>query len=98
VAFVDLNSPPKQGKRSVVSINSRQRRVWVVLIAAFLTSPWFPVATGQNALDQGNDLITQASAARAQNDIPRAIELYSRAVQVNPKWPDGWWFLGSLQY
>lgn len=98
MAFVDLNSPPKQGKRSVVSINSRQRRVWVVLIAAFLTSPWFPVATGQNAPDQGNDLITQASAARAQNDIPRAIELYSRAVQVNPKWPDGWWFLGSLQY
>ncbi len=33
-----------------------------------------------------------------QNDLPRAIELYSRAVQVNPKWPDGWWFLGSLQY
>jgi tetratricopeptide (TPR) repeat protein len=33
-----------------------------------------------------------------QNDVPRAIELYSRAVQQDPKWPDGWWFLGSLQY
>lgn len=33
-----------------------------------------------------------------QNDVPRAIELYSKAVQGNPKWPDGWWFLGSLQY
>jgi len=39
-----------------------------------------------------------ASAAQAQNDIPHAIELYSQIVQQNPKWPDGWWFLGSLQY
>ena len=82
----------------MVSIKSRQCRVCVVLIAAFLTSAWFPKATGQSAPNRGNDLITQASAARMQNDIPRAIELYSRAVQVNPKWPDGWWFLGSLQY
>ena len=44
------------------------------------------------------DLALKASAAREQNDIPRAIELYSRAVHLNPKWPDGWWFLGSLQY
>jgi tetratricopeptide (TPR) repeat protein len=45
-----------------------------------------------------NDLIAQASAARMQNDVPRAIELYSQAVERNPKWPEGWWFLGSLQY
>ena len=33
-----------------------------------------------------------------QNDVPRAIELYTQAVSRNPQWPDGWWFLGSLQY
>ncbi len=33
-----------------------------------------------------------------QNDVPRAIQLYSEAVEQNPKWPDGWWFLGSLKY
>lgn len=33
-----------------------------------------------------------------QNDVPRAIDLYSRALQQDPKWADGWWFLGSLQY
>jgi tetratricopeptide (TPR) repeat protein len=82
----------------VVSIKSRQRRVCVVLMAAFLTCAWVPLAAGQTAPYPGNDLITQASAARMQNDIPRAIELYSRAVEVNPKSPDGWWFLGSLQY
>jgi tetratricopeptide (TPR) repeat protein len=80
----------------VVLIKSRQRRVWVVLIAAFVMLAWLPRASGQAAPESG--LIEQASAARMQNDIPRAIELYSRAVEVNPKWPDGWWFLGSLQY
>lgn len=39
-----------------------------------------------------------AAAARDQHDIPRAIELYRQAVQLDPKWPDGWWFLGVLQY
>ncbi len=82
----------------MVSIKSRQCRIWAVLIAAFLTRACFPMATAQSAPSQANDLTAQASAARVQNDIPRAIELYSQAVQVNPKWPDGWWFLGSLQY
>lgn len=43
-------------------------------------------------------LIAGASAARAQGDLPRAISLYQEAVQLNPKWPDAWWYLGSLQY
>lgn len=33
-----------------------------------------------------------------QGDLPRAIELYRKALQVRPSWPEGWWFLGSLQY
>lgn len=36
--------------------------------------------------------------AREAQDIPRAIELYNQAVKLDPKWPDGWWFLGSMQY
>ncbi|MGP8093944.1 MAG: tetratricopeptide repeat protein [Candidatus Sulfotelmatobacter sp.] len=82
----------------MVSIGSRECRVCVLLITAFLTHAWSLKARGQIAPPRQNDLIAQASAARMQNDLPRAIELYSRAVQVNPKWPDGWWFLGSLQY
>lgn len=55
-------------------------------------------AVGQGASQRQNDIVAEASAARMQNDVPRAIELYSKAVAQNPKWPDGWWFLGSLQY
>lgn len=45
-----------------------------------------------------NDLLAQATAARTQNDIPKAIALYSQVVQQNPDSAEGWWFLGSLQY
>ena len=45
-----------------------------------------------------DDTVASATAAREQGDIPRAIELYRQAVQLNNVWPDGWWFLGLLQY
>ena len=53
-------------------------------------------ALGQSSTFDG--LVAQATAAREQNDVPRAIELYSQALALNPKWPDGWWFLGSMEY
>lgn len=56
------------------------------------------LAGAQTAPDRQNVLVAEATQARTQNDIPRAIELYSRAVQANPDLPDAWWFLGSLQY
>jgi tetratricopeptide (TPR) repeat protein len=39
-----------------------------------------------------------AEAAREQGNRPLAIQLYSQSVALNPAWPDGWWFLGILQY
>jgi superkiller protein 3 len=43
-------------------------------------------------------LISNASAARDQGDVPRAVALYQQAVDLNPKWADGWWYIGLLQY
>lgn len=45
-----------------------------------------------------SDLASKAVAARDANDQPGAIALYQQALKLNSKWPDGWWFLGSLQY
>jgi len=39
-----------------------------------------------------------ADAARDRGDRPLAVQLYSQALSLNPTWPDGWWFLGTLQY
>lgn len=45
-----------------------------------------------------SDVASKAMAARDVNDVPGAIELYQQALKLNSQWPDGWWFLGSLQY
>jgi tetratricopeptide (TPR) repeat protein len=44
------------------------------------------------------DVASKAMAARDANDVPGAIALYQQALKLNSQWPDGWWFLGSLQY
>jgi tetratricopeptide (TPR) repeat protein len=62
----------------------------IVLLRAFALAQANPVGF--------DDLVLKATAAREQNDLQQAIELYGQAVQLKPDWPDGWWFLGSLQY
>ena len=58
-----------------------------------------PVCATAQANAPGFDEIAQkAAAARARDDAPQAIELYSQALQLKPGWSDGWWFLGSLEY
>lgn len=98
VVFADGNFWPNGDRRAATTNRRRHWLVWTILIAMFCMPVFLPEATGQIASQGQNDLIAQASAARLQNDVPRAIELYTQAVAQNPKWPDGWWFLGSLQY
>jgi tetratricopeptide (TPR) repeat protein len=49
-------------------------------------------------LENFDEVAAAAAAARDRGDLPRAIELFQQAVQLHPKWPDGWWYLGSLEY
>src|SRR5436305_13940986 len=66
-------------------------------VAVFLCLAWV-TPTAAQASAEFDQLSSQATAAREQGDVPDAIDLYGRAVQANPKWADGWWFLGSLNY
>jgi tetratricopeptide (TPR) repeat protein len=72
----------------------RWRAVPPVLTLVLLTT----LAAAQSNPASFDSLTQSAAAAREQGDLPRAIDLYRQAVEINPKWPDGWWFLGSLQY
>lgn len=65
---------------------------WILVWAACAT------ASAQIAPDQFQTLSASAAAARDQGDLPRAIDLYQQALQLNPKWADGWWYVGSMQY
>lgn len=74
----------------------RLHRIWFMAAMTLLLT-----ATRSNAQSDSPDfqrVSAAAAAAQQQHDIPRAISLYRQAVELNPKWPDGWWFLGVLQY
>ena len=43
-------------------------------------------------------LSKQADDAREAGRLDDAIRLYNQALQLKPKWKDGWWYLGSIFY
>src|SRR5579875_132676 len=55
-------------------------------------------ASAQRPDDSAELLKTEADQARVQGNVTQAIDLYTKAVQLDSAWPDGWWYLGSLQY
>jgi tetratricopeptide (TPR) repeat protein len=44
------------------------------------------------------DLRKKADDARDAGRLDEATKLYRRALNMNPKWAEGWWSLGTLQY
>ncbi len=72
-------------------------------IAAFLCCAAWGVAQQASAAAGSpaanfDSIAASAAAARSQGDVDGAVRLYKQAVELNPQWPDGWWFLGVLQY
>jgi tetratricopeptide (TPR) repeat protein len=42
-------------------------------------------------------LSRQADSEREQGNVDKAVRDYESAVKIRPDWPDGWWYLGTLQ-
>ena len=45
-----------------------------------------------------DSLASRASSAREANRAGEAIELYKQALERQPSWHEGWWYLGTLLY
>lgn len=71
-------------------------RLGLAVCCVFLIFPFY--LPGQSVPENFDDLASRAAAARDQGDAAAAIDLYGRAVQLKPDWPDGWWSLGMVQY
>jgi tetratricopeptide (TPR) repeat protein len=81
------------------SSGTRRENTRRTLAQAWLCLFLFPaLAAAQSAPTGFDELAGQASSARERNDIPTAIKLYGDSVQLKPDWPEGWWYLGVLQY
>ena len=68
------------------------------LLATLLALPaWQPrLIFGQNASQDFETLSREANAARAEGNSTQAIRDYERALKIQPQWPEGWWYLGTL--
>lgn len=53
--------------------------------------------TGQQKIEFDR-FAKQATEARESARLEDAIRLYNQALQLNPQWVEGWWYLGSLFY
>jgi tetratricopeptide (TPR) repeat protein len=42
--------------------------------------------------------VKQADEARVAERFDDAITLYGKALNIKPKWPDGWWYIGAIFY
>ena len=69
-----------------------------LLAAAFFTS--LPAAFPQsNPPSESFETLTKrAAAARDSDQLDQAIVLYEKALAIRPKWAEGWWSLGTIEY
>ena len=74
------------------------RPVSLLSLCIFAGLCFSAAALAQQAAGDFETITAAAASARGQGDIAGAVRLYTQAVELNPKWPDGWWFLGVLQY
>lgn len=76
-------------------LNERVQRFLLIITAALLAAS---LGCAQDSPSQFDDLSSQAAAARDQQNIPLAAELYGKALALNPNWAEGWWNLGLIDY
>ncbi len=82
--------------------NQRQRthnrgRSYFSISVLFLAGCFY----GPPAQSQSSDfdsVAASAATARSQGDLAQAVQLYSKGVQLNPQWQEGWWSLGTISY
>jgi tetratricopeptide (TPR) repeat protein len=75
---------------------NRSRIPALTLAAITLLIP--RTVSAQAPATQFDDIAARAAAARDQGNIPEAIDLYTKAEQLKPDWPEGLFYLGLLQY
>jgi predicted Zn-dependent protease len=57
-----------------------------------------PAAKSDAGSPEFKKLAARANQAREQNRLQEAAELYENALKLNPRWQEGWWYLGTLDY
>ncbi|MGH9760746.1 MAG: tetratricopeptide repeat protein [Blastocatellia bacterium] len=73
----------------------------VVLVCAAPVCAQKPTAastSSSTASTPFDDLAKKAGEAREGGRLDEALELYGKGVGLQPRWTEGWWYLGTLYY
>lgn len=81
-----------------IRLNLLRRLVAAPVPSLLMAVMLLPLLTRAQQSANFDELEGNATAAREHGDVARAIELYRQGVVLRPTWPDGWWYLGVLQY
>ncbi len=85
-----------QPKLNVYRLRATRLAVGLVL-AVWLMIPG-PVAGEQQRSGAFSRLEERAKKASEENQLEEARRLYARALAIRPRWTEGWWSLGTLEY
>lgn len=71
----------------------------LILLAVLLTCATTSLAqTAANSDAEFDRLVKQADDARVAERFDEAVSLYGKALNIKPKWPEGWWYVGAIFY
>jgi tetratricopeptide (TPR) repeat protein len=79
---------------------NRLRRAQFTLpfVLLFLLGPALPAHPQNTSSDSFESLCKRADEARDADRLGDAVALYKRALALRPKWAEGWWSLGTIEY
>jgi tetratricopeptide (TPR) repeat protein len=79
-------------------VRSTRIRVLFLLLSAQLLPALASFGQSRPATESFDALAKKAAEAKEANRLDDAVSLYKSALAVRPKWAEGWWSLGMLEY
>src|SRR5215470_5298197 len=84
-------------------MNSKMQRLWpmrfaAVAILVWILSPGTLRSSPQQKSATFSQLAEEAKKASEGNRLDEAVALYKKALVLRPRWKDGWWSLGTIEY
>ena len=102
--FQELLAPPRESPVMQVQLTTRShpRFFLAIVLVCWSTVVVFgqsSTSSQQNAGTEDFEAVAKsATALRDAGHADDAIRDYRRAVKINPRWEEGWWYLGTLLY
>ena len=72
--------------------------IWLCSLATLYNVAYIVAQTATPVSSNFAQLSARANAARDANRLDEAVALYKKALALRPKWAEGWWSLGTIQY